>query len=232
MLPEIGQFSLILSLFFALTLAVVPLIGYWTNNRLLLETARPLTFIMLILVAISFVILSVSFITDDFSVLYVSQNSNSQLPIWYKFSAVWGGHEGSLLLWVLILSGWCAAVAFKIRTLPEDVGPVVLAVLGVVSSGFLSFLLFTSSPFARLLPDVPVDGGDLNPLLQDFGLIVHPPVLYMGYVGFSVAFAFAVAALITGNLNSSWARWARPWTAASWAFFDAGYHARKLVGLL
>ncbi len=222
MLPEIGQFSLILSLFFALTLAVVPLIGYWTNNRLLLETARPLTFIMLILVAISFVILSVSFITDDFSVLYVSQNSNSQLPIWYKFSAVWGGHEGSLLLWVLILSGWCAAVAFKIRTLPEDVGPVVLAVLGVVSSGFLSFLLFTSSPFARLLPDVPVDGGDLNPLLQDFGLIVHPPVLYMGYVGFSVAFAFAVAALITGNLNSSWARWARPWTAASWAFLTLG----------
>ncbi|MFQ3185325.1 MAG: cytochrome c-type biogenesis protein CcmF [Marinomonas primoryensis] len=222
MLPEIGQFSLILSLFFALILAVVPLIGYWTNNRLLLETARPLTFIMLILVAISFVILSVSFITDDFSVLYVSQNSNSQLPIWYKFSAVWGGHEGSLLLWVLILSGWCAAVAFKIRTLPEDVGPVVLAVLGVVSSGFLSFLLFTSSPFARLLPDVPVDGGDLNPLLQDFGLIVHPPVLYMGYVGFSVAFAFAVAALITGNLNSSWARWARPWTAASWAFLTLG----------
>jgi cytochrome c-type biogenesis protein CcmF len=222
MLPEIGQFSLILSLFFALTLAVVPLIGYWTNNRLLLETARPLTFIMLILVAISFVILTVSFITDDFSVLYVSQNSNSQLPIWYKFSAVWGGHEGSLLLWVLILSGWCAAVAFKIRTLPEDVGPVVLAVLGVVSSGFLSFLLFTSSPFARLLPDVPVDGGDLNPLLQDFGLIVHPPVLYMGYVGFSVAFAFAVAALITGNLNSSWARWARPWTAASWAFLTLG----------
>lgn len=222
MLPEIGQFSLILSLFFALSLAVVPMIGYWANNRLLLEMARPLTFIMLILVAISFVILSVSFITDDFSVLYVSQNSNSQLPIWYKFSAVWGGHEGSLLLWVLILSGWCAAVAFKIRTLPEDVGPVVLAVLGVVSSGFLSFLLFTSSPFARLLPDVPVDGGDLNPLLQDFGLIVHPPVLYMGYVGFSVAFAFAVAALITGNLNSSWARWARPWTAASWAFLTLG----------
>lgn len=222
MLPEIGQFSLILSLFFALSLAVVPMIGYWANNRLLLETARPLTFIMLILVAISFVILSVSFITDDFSVLYVSQNSNSQLPIWYKISAVWGGHEGSLLLWVLILSGWCAAVAFKIRTLPEDVGPVVLAVLGVVSSGFLSFLLFTSSPFARLLPDVPVDGGDLNPLLQDFGLIVHPPVLYMGYVGFSVAFAFAVAALITGNLNSSWARWARPWTAASWAFLTLG----------
>jgi len=222
MLPEIGQFSLILSLFFALLLALLPLIGYWARNRLLLETARPLTFIMFILVTVGFVILCISFVTDDFSVLYVSQNSNSQLPIWYKFSAVWGGHEGSLLLWVFILSGWCFAVALKIKTLPEDIGPVVLAVLGIVSVGFLSFLLFTSSPFVRLLPDVPTDGGDLNPLLQDFGLIVHPPILYMGYVGFSVAFAFAVAALITGNLSSSWARWARPWTAVSWAFLTLG----------
>lgn len=222
MLPEIGQFSLILSLFFALSLALVPLIGYWARNRLLLEMAQPLTLIMSTLVLVSFVILSVAFITDDFSVLYVSQNSNSQLPIWYKFSAVWGGHEGSLLLWVFILSGWCSAVALKVRTLPENVGPVVLAVLGIVSTGFLSFLIFTSSPFVRLLPDIPMDGGDLNPLLQDFGLIVHPPVLYMGYVGFSVAFAFAVAALITGNLNASWARWARPWTACSWAFLTLG----------
>lgn len=222
MFPEIGQFSLILSLFFALSLASVPLIGYWKGNRLLLETARPLTFIMSALVLVSFVTLSLSFLTDDFSVLYVAQNSNSQLPVWYKVSALWGGHEGSLLLWVLILSGWCSAVALKIRSLPEDIGPVVLSVLGMVSLGFLSFLLFTSSPFARLLPDVPADGGDLNPLLQDFGLIVHPPVLYMGYVGFSVAFAFAVAALITGNLNASWARWARPWTAASWAFLTLG----------
>lgn len=222
MFPEIGQFSLILSLFFALSLASVPLIGYWQGNRLLLGTARPLTFIMSALVLVSFVILSLSFLTDDFSVLYVVQNSNSQLPVWYKFSALWGGHEGSLLLWVLVLSGWCCAVAIKIKTLPEDIGPVVLSVLGMVSFGFLSFLLFTSSPFARLLPDVPSDGGDLNPLLQDFGLIVHPPVLYMGYVGFSVAFSFAVAALITGNLNSSWARWARPWTATSWAFLTLG----------
>ncbi|ETI58204.1 heme lyase CcmF/NrfE family subunit [Marinomonas profundimaris] len=222
MLPEIGQFSLILSLFFALSLALVPLIGYWARNRLLLEMAQPLTLIMSTLVLVSFVILSVAFITDDFSVLYVSQNSNSQLPIWYKFSAVWGGHEGSLLLWVFILSGWCSAVALKVRTLPENVGPVVLAVLGIVSTGFLSFLIFTSSPFVRLLPDIPMDGGDLNPLLQDFGLIVHPPVLYMGYVGFSVAFAFAVTALITGNLNASWARWARPWTACSWAFLTLG----------
>lgn len=222
MFPEIGQFSLILSLFFAFSLAFVPLLGYWTGNRLLLETARPLTFIMSVLVLVSFVILSWSFATDDFSVLYVSQNSNSQLPIWYKLSALWGGHEGSLLLWVLILVGWCSAVALKIKTLPKDIGPVVLSVLGFVSLGFLAFLLFTSSPFVRLLPNAPADGGDLNPLLQDFGLIVHPPLLYMGYVGFSVAFAFAVAALITGNLNSSWARWARPWTAASWAFLTLG----------
>lgn len=222
MFPEIGQFSLILSLFFALSLAFLPLIGYRKGNRFLLQSAQPLTFIMSALVLVSFVILSASFLMDDFSVLYVSQNSNSQLPVWYKFSALWGGHEGSLLLWVLVLSGWCSAVAIKVRTLPEDVGPVVLSVLGMICVGFLSFLLFTSSPFARLLPDVPADGGDLNPLLQDFGLIVHPPVLYMGYVGFSVAFAFAVAALITGNLNASWARWARPWTAAAWAFLTLG----------
>jgi cytochrome c-type biogenesis protein CcmF len=222
MLPEIGQFSLILSLFFALSLAFLPLLGYWKGNRLLLETARPLTFIMSALTLVSFVMLTVSFLTDDFSVLYVSQNSSTQLPVWYKFSAVWGGHEGSLLLWVLILAGWCSAVAIKIRTLPHDIGSVVLAILGIVCVGFLSFLLFTSSPFVRLLPDVPSEGGDLNPLLQDFGLIVHPPVLYMGYVGFSVAFAFAVAALVTGNLNAAWARWARPWTACSWAFLTLG----------
>ncbi|NLQ16570.1 heme lyase CcmF/NrfE family subunit [Marinomonas sp. M1K-6] len=222
MLPEIGQFSLILSLFFALFLSSLPLIGYWQGNRLLLETARPLTFIMSVLVLVSFVLLSVAFLMDDFSVLYVSQNSSSQLPVWYKFSALWSGHEGSLLLWVLILAGWCSAVALKSSTLPEDIGPVVLSVLGMVCLGFLSFLLFTSSPFARLLPDVPLNGGDLNPLLQDFGLIVHPPVLYMGYVGFSVTFAFAVTALITGNLNASWARWARPWTATAWAFLTLG----------
>ncbi|MBJ7536769.1 heme lyase CcmF/NrfE family subunit [Marinomonas transparens] len=222
MFPEIGHFSLILSLFFAFFLAVVPLIGYWAGNRFLLEAARPLTFLMSFWVFLGFMILSFAFLSDDFSVLYVSQNSNSQLPIWYKFSAVWGGHEGSLLLWALILSAWSSAVAFKVRTLPEDTGPVVLAILGVVSTGFLSFLIFTSSPFVRLLPDTPVDGGDLNPLLQDFGLIVHPPMLYMGYVGFSVAFAFAIAALITGNLNASWARWARPWTAFSWAFLTLG----------
>ncbi|MGB7392680.1 heme lyase CcmF/NrfE family subunit [Marinomonas sp.] len=222
MIPEIGHFALILALFFSLCLSVVPLIGYWQKNRVLLHTSRPLTYLMSFFVLVSFLVLALSFMTDDFSVLYVSQNSNSQLPIWYKFSALWGGHEGSLLLWILILSGWSSAVALKSVSLPKDVGPVVLSVLGMVSLGFLSFMLFTSSPFVRALPDAPLDGRDLNPLLQDIGLIIHPPMLYMGYVGFSVAFAFAIAALITGNLNASWARWTRPWTSLSWAFLTLG----------
>ncbi|REG82965.1 heme lyase CcmF/NrfE family subunit [Marinomonas pollencensis] len=222
MIPEIGHFALILALFFSFCLSLVPLVGYWQKNTVLLHTARPLTYLMSFFVLVSFLLLALSFMTDDFSVLYVSQNSNSQLPIWYKFSAIWGGHEGSLLLWVLILSGWSSAVAIKSRSLPSEVGPVVLAVLGMVSLGFLSFMLFTSSPFVRVLPEVALDGRDLNPLLQDIGLIIHPPMLYMGYVGFSVAFAFAIAALITGNLSASWARWTRPWTSLSWAFLTLG----------
>lgn len=222
MIPEIGHFALILALFFSLCLAVVPLIGYWQKNSALLYTARPLTFLMSFFVLMSFLVLAWSFVTDDFSVLYVSHNSNSHLPIWYKFSAIWGSHEGSLLLWVLILAGWSSAVALKSHALPREVSPVVLSVLGMVALGFLSFMLFTSSPFVRQLPGAPVDGQDLNPLLQDIGLIIHPPMLYMGYVGFSVAFAFAIAALITGNLNASWARWTRPWTSLSWAFLTLG----------
>jgi len=222
MLPEVGNFSLILSLFFAGSLAIVPIIGYWRHNPILLSTARPLTLLMSCFVLVSFIVLAIAFLTNDFSVLYVSLNSNSNLPIWYKFSAIWGSHEGSLLLWVLILCRWSTAVALKSHTLPKEVGPIVLSVLGMVATGFLLFMLFTSSPFVRDLPNVPANGEDLNPLLQDVGLVIHPPMLYMGYVGFSVAFAFAIAALITGNLNSSWARWARPWTAVSWAFLTLG----------
>lgn len=222
MFPEIGHFTLILSLFFAVFLSVLPIYGFWKRNFILLELARPLTYVMTILVFISFLALAYSFAIDDFSVLYVSQNSNSQLPVWFKISAVWGGHEGSLLLWVLILCGWACAVAIKGGTLPTEVRSLVLAVLGIVTTGFTSFLLFTSSPFIRLLPEAPLEGADLNPLLQDIGLIIHPPMLYMGYVGFSVAFAFAITALITGNLNASWARWARPWTSVSWAFLTIG----------
>ncbi len=222
MLPEIGHFSLILSLFFTIALMVVPVIGYMKKQYLLMESAVPLTYIASALVLLSFSVLVFAFVTDDFSVLYASQNSNNLLPVWFKVSAVWGGHEGSLLLWVLILCGWSSAVALKGYTLPKEIRALVLSTLGAVATGFLSFLLFTSSPFIRLLPETPQTGSDLNPLLQDIGLIIHPPMLYVGYVGFSVAFAFAIAALISGNLNSSWARWARPWTSLSWAFLTLG----------
>ena len=222
MLPEIGHFALILSLFFASALSFIPILGYIKKNKVLMAYSTPLTHVSSLLVLFSFIVLSYSFAVDDFSVLYVSQHSNSLLPFVFKLSAVWGGHEGSLLLWVLILCGWSSAVAYKGKTLPEDIRALVLATLGTVTTGFLAFLLFTSSPFVRLLPDMPAEGADLNPLLQDVGLIIHPPMLYMGYVGFSVAFAFAIAALISGNLNSSWARWARPWTSVSWAFLTLG----------
>lgn len=220
--PEIGHFALILAMMFAVALATLPMVGFYTRNMVLLKSAKPLTYVMALLVWLSFFALAVAFATDDFSVLYVSQHSNSLLPIWFKVSALWGGHEGSLLLWIAILSAWAAAVAYRSDSLPNATGPVVLAVLGIIATGFLLFILFTSSPFIRLLPDHPIDGADLNPLLQDVGLIIHPPMLYMGYVGFSVAFAFAIAALITGNLNASWARWARPWTNVSWAFLTLG----------
>jgi cytochrome c-type biogenesis protein CcmF len=159
---------------------------------------------------------------DDFSVAYVAQNSNSALPWYYKFSAVWGAHEGSLLLWAFILAGWTFAVSIFSRQLPEDMLARVLGVMGLISIGFLLFLIVTSNPFERLLPQAPMDGRDLNPLLQDFGLVVHPPMLYMGYVGFSVAFAFAIAALLGGRLDAAWARWSRPWTLIAWAFLGTG----------
>lgn len=222
MLPEIGHFALILALFFTAATTILPVLGYVKRQTILMDASVPLTHISSTLVLIGFLVLTYGFITDDFSIQYVSQHSNSLLPVWFKFSAVWGGHEGSLLLWVLILCGWSSTVAIKGHSLPQDIRALVLATLGVVAVGFLSFLLFTSSPFVRLLPDMPADGADLNPLLQDIGLIIHPPMLYMGYVGFSVAFAFAIAALITGNLNSSWARWARPWTLVSWASLTVG----------
>jgi len=171
---------------------------------------------------ISFIALTISFINDDFSVAYVANNSNSLLPVQYKVSAVWGSHEGSLLLWVLLLSTWTVAVSIFSRNLPIDILARVLAIMGLISVGFLLFTLFTSNPFERVLPNIPVDGQDLNPLLQDFGLIVHPPMLYMGYVGFSVAFAFAIAALLSGRLDAAWARWSRPWTTIAWAFLTVG----------
>ncbi len=172
--------------------------------------------------AFSFACLTQAFLVDDFTVAYVASNSNSALPWYYKFSAVWGAHEGSLLLWAFILAGWTFAVSIFSRQLPEEMLARVLGVMGLISIGFLLFLIITSNPFERLLPQAPADGRDLNPLLQDFGLIVHPPMLYMGYVGFSVAFAFAIAALLGGRLDAAWARWSRPWTLVAWTFLGIG----------
>ena len=222
MLPEIGHFALILALATAIMLALLPLYGAARGDHPLMATARPLAFVQFGFLVISFLCLVFSFVYNDFSVAYVAQNSNTQLPVWYRVSAVWGGHEGSLLLWVLILAGWTFAVAWLSQSLPRDLLARVLGVMGIISTGFLLFTQLTSNPFDRHLPVFPLDGRDLNPLLQDFGLIVHPPMLYMGYVGFSVAFAFVVAALLSGRLDSAWARWSRPWTTVAWGFLTIG----------
>ena len=222
MIPELGHFALIIGFCLALILATVPAWGAWRRNTRAMALAPGLALGLLVFVAISFACLSIAFLQDDFSVKVVASNSNSLLPPVYKFSAVWGNHEGSLLLWALILSLWTSAVAVFSAQLPLLVLARVLSVMGAVGVGFLSFLLLTSNPFARLLPGTPADGNDLNPLLQDPGLIIHPPLLYMGYVGFSVAYAFAIAALLGGRLDASWARWSRPWTNAAWAFLSLG----------
>ncbi len=222
MIAELGHFSLILALALALTLMLVPAWGAWRRNSGAMALAPGLALGMLVFVATSFACLATAFLQDDFSVALVANHSNSLLPAIYKFSAVWGNHEGSLLLWVLVLSLWTSAVAIFSRQLPLLVLARVLSVMGAIGVGFMSFSLFTSNPFARLLPGAPADGSDLNPLLQDPGLIIHPPLLYMGYVGFSVAFAFAIAALLGGRLDAAWARWSRPWTNIAWAFLSLG----------
>ena len=222
MIPEIGHFALIIGLCLALLLAVVPAWGAWRRDPVAMGVAPSLAVGMLVFVGISFACLCIAFLQDDFSVKVTAANSNSLLPPMYKFSAVWGNHEGSLLLWALILCVWTAAVALLSPQLPLLVLSRVLAVMGAIAVGFMSFSLFTSNPFERLLPGMPADGSDLNPLLQDPGLIIHPPLLYMGYVGFSVAFAFAIAALLGGRLDASWARWSRPWTNVAWGFLSLG----------
>ena len=222
MFPEFGQFSLILAWVFSFLLAVIPLIGVVRNQESLQRTAPALAWGMFFFLLISFAILVRAFLQDDFSVSIVTQNSNSALPWYYKFSATWGNHEGSMLLWVLLLAAWTVAVTVFARTLTLELKAAVLGVLGIIAFGFVMFVLFTSNPFERILPIPPVDGSDLNPLLQDIGLILHPPTLYMGYVGFSVAFAFAIAALITGRFDASWVRWSRPWTNVAWAFLTLG----------
>ena len=222
MIPELGHLAMILALCLALVQSTLPMIGAWRGDRQWMSLAPPAAWGQFAFLAFAFACLTYSFMVDDFSVAYVAQNSNTALPWYYKFSAVWGAHEGSLLLWALILGGWTFAVAIFSRQLPEEMLARVLGVMGIISVGFLLFLIVTSNPFTRLLPNVPADGRDLNPLLQDFGLIIHPPMLYMGYVGFSVAFAFAIAALLGGKLDAAWARWSRPWTIVAWAFLGIG----------
>ncbi|MDA0144694.1 heme lyase CcmF/NrfE family subunit [Vibrio sp. RW] len=222
MIAEIGHFAMILSLGLALLLSVLPLFGASRNNTLLMNSARPLSWGMFGFLAISFVILCYAFYTNDFTIQYVASNSNSQLPWYYRITAVWGAHEGSLLLWVLIQAGWTVAVATFSRGMPQESVARVLAIMGLITVGFLLFIIVTSNPFLRTLPFFPVDGRDLNPLLQDPGLIIHPPMLYMGYVGFSVAFSFAIASLMSGRLDTAWARWSRPWTIAAWLFLTVG----------
>ena len=222
MMPEIGNALLCLALGVALLLSVYPLWGVARGDVRMMASARPFAWVLFICVMGAFLILVNAFVVNDFTVTYVASNSNTQLPVWYRVAATWGAHEGSLLLWVLLMSGWTFAVAAFSQRMPLDIVARVLAVMGMVSVGFLLFILFTSNPFARTLPNFPIEGRDLNPLLQDPGLIFHPPLLYMGYVGFSVAFAFAIAALMSGRLDSTFARFSRPWTLAAWVFLTLG----------
>ena len=221
MIPEFGHYALILALCVALIQGALPLVGAHQGRREWLVLARPAAQTVFLLLAIAFVTLAWSFYANDFSVLYVAEHSNSQMPVMYRLGAVWGGHEGSLLLWIFLLSTWTILVAQLSKALDEFMVARVIGVLGLVSSGLLLFVLTTSNPFARLLPAAP-DGRSLNPLLQDPGLVFHPPMLYMGYVGFSVAFAFAIASLLSGRLDAAWARWSRPWTTAAWIFLTLG----------
>jgi cytochrome c-type biogenesis protein CcmF len=221
MIPELGHFALILAALVSLILGTLPLIGAHQRRTTWVAVARPAATAMALLVTFSFACLTHAFVNSDFSVVYVAQHSNSLLPLQYRVAAVWGGHEGSLLLWMLFLTWWAFGVALLSRQLPDAMVARVLGTLGLVAFGLLLFILITSNPFERLLP-AAAEGRDLNPLLQDFGLVIHPPLLYMGYVGFSVAFAFAIAALLSGQLDAAWARWSRPWTMAAWCFLTLG----------
>jgi len=221
MTPELGQLCLILAFCLAGAQAILPLAGAQTRNPGLMAVARPAAHGQLFFLILAFAFLMVAFLQDDFSVLYVANNSNTALPVIFKVAAVWGAHEGSLLLWALIMAMWSSAVALFSKSLPPEVVARVLGVMGLIAVGFMLFILMTSNPFERLFP-APLDGGDLNPLLQDPALIMHPPMLYTGYVGFSVAFAFAIAAMLGGELNQEWARWTRPWTITAWLFLTVG----------
>ncbi|EOC0415665.1 heme lyase CcmF/NrfE family subunit [Cronobacter malonaticus] len=222
MMPEIGNFLLCLAAGLALLLTLWPQWGAMRQAPRLMALARPLACALFACLLGAFLILVHAFVVNDFTVLYVASNSNTELPVWYRVAATWGAHEGSLLLWVLLMGAWTFAVAIFSRAMPQEAIARVLSVMGGINFCFLLFILLTSNPFTRTLPEYPIEGRDLNPLLQDIGLIFHPPLLYMGYVGFSVAFAFAVASLLTGRLDTAWARWSRPWTQAAWVFLTIG----------
>ena len=222
MIAELGNYGLALALALSIFLAILPLVGAEKGNAKLMALGRPLTWAMFLALSLSFGSLFYLFAVNDFSVQYVVNNSNSTLPLQYRLSAVWGSHEGSLLLWIWLLALWAVGVATFTRKMPEDAVARVLSVMGLISIGFMVFIIFSSNPFNRTFPDFPADGRELNPMLQDVGLIFHPPLLYMGYVGFSVAFAFAIASLMTGKLDTAWARWSRPWTMAAWVFLTLG----------
>lgn len=222
MVPELGQFALILAFCLCAVLGTLPLAGAATGNRLWIGLARPLTAGVFVFLSLCMLILGYSFVTDDFTVMFVAQHSNSLLPIQYKLTAIWGGHEGSFLFWTWMLSGWMLSVAIFSKAMPDDFVARVLGIMGVIGAGYTMFMIATSNPFDRVLPLAPADGADLNSALQDIGFIVHPPSLYMGYVGFSVVFAFAIAALLSGRLDSAWARWSRPWANAAWAILTIG----------
>ena len=224
MIPEIGHFALILALLVALLLSSVPIIGAASGNTVWMGLAKPAARVQFMLIALAFICLAYAFAAKDYSVAYVAANSNSKLPLQFRLAAVWGGHEGSLLLWAMILSVWTLAVSVFSKHLPDDMRARILGVMGLISVGFLLFMLLASNPFERLIP-AAIDGRDLNPLLQDWGMIFHPPMLYMGYVGFSVAFAFAISALLGGQLDAAWARWSRPWTLLAWIFLTLGIMA-------
>ncbi len=221
MIPELGNFALILALLLALIQGTLPIIGAARAIPSWIALARPVVQGQFVFVVIAFFCLAYSFVNSDFTVINVAQNSNSKLPVEYRFAATWGSHEGSLLLWTLMLASWSVAVSVFSRHLPNEMVARVLGVMGLVSVGFLLFMLFTSNPFDRMLPGA-MEGSDLNPLLQDPGMVVHPPMLYMGYVGFSVAFAFAISALLSGQMDATWARWSRPWTTVAWLFLTIG----------
>ncbi len=221
MIPEFGQLALALALCLALVQCTLPLVGAALGRADWMTVVRPAAAGQFVFVIIAFATLEYAFLHDDFSVRFVAEHSNSALPAFYKATALWGGHEGSLLLWITVLAVWTMAVTAGSRSQPQEFASRVLGVLGIVSAGMISFLLLTSNPFSRLIP-AAADGQDLNPLLQDPGMIIHPPTLYLGYVGVSVPFAFAVAALLTGRLDKDWAKWTRPWTVVAWRFLTAG----------